>query len=386
MTNQKKMRLAQWRLEFEDGTSLPVTGSGLIGRDPVAATGEKVEHLVALADDTLSLSRTHLEFGIGEFGLWVRDRLSTNGSEIEVNGRRTPIERGSRIPAPSGCTIHMGARRLKVRMATGRVLPGVATIDWGVATHMGASRRQNQDAQCTAPPVFVVADGMGGHSAGELASRAAVEALSALAGQVPVTVEMLTACIADARARIGRISAGSGRAPGTTLSGVIVTQIDDVPSWLVVNMGDSRVYCLDAEGFRQITVDHSVVQELVAAGAITPSAAASHPVRHMLTRALLAGIDHPADMWLLPMTAGDRILVCSDGLTREVDDRAIAGILRATSDPRAAADELALAASDMRGHDDVTALVIDAVAVEAHQRPPVPVHDYRQVMRRDMVS
>jgi protein phosphatase len=84
-----------------------------------------------------------------------------------------------------------------------------------------------------------------------------------------------------------------------------------------------------------------------------------------LTRALLAGIEHPADVWLLPMIAGDRILVCSDGLTRELDDGYIAGVLRAISDPQLAADELARAAADAGGRDDVTALVIDAVAVAA---------------------
>jgi serine/threonine protein phosphatase PrpC len=360
-----KLRVPQFRLEFDDGSSLAVRGSGLIGRDPAAAAGESVEHLVALADDGLSLSRTHLEFGIGESGLWVRDRASTNGSAIEVAGRRTPMEPGLPVGAPSGCTIHMGARRAKVRTIPGRAVIGVATIDWGVASHVGAVRGHNQDAYCTQPPVFVVADGMGGHAAGDVASREAVEALSALVGHDQVTDQMLTACMSDARARIGRIAVDRGRPPGTTLSGVIVTYVDNVPSWMVVNIGDSRTYCLDSNGFRQVSIDHSVVQELIHAGAITKSAARSHPIRNALTRALLAGREHPADKWLLPITVGDRILVCSDGLTREVEDTYIAGVLRAIDDPQVAADELAKAAMDAGGRDDVTVLVIDAVAVRA---------------------
>ena len=360
-----RARLAQFRLEFDDGSSLTVRGRGLIGRDPAASAGEKVEHLVALADDTLSLSRTHLEFGIGESGLWVRDCASTNGSEVEVNERRTGIEPGLQVAAPSGCTIHMGARQVKVRTLSGPVTIGVATIDWGGATHVGAVRKHNEDTYCAEPPVFVVADGVGGHSAGEVASREAVEALLPLAGHLQVTGEMLTGCLADARARIGRISGDRGRPPGTTLSGVIVTQVDEAPYWMVVNIGDSRTYRLDSSGFRQISMDHTIAQELINTGRIAPAVANSIPMRNVLTRALLAAIEHPADMWLLPMIAGDRVLVCSDGLTREVDDRTIATVLRAASDPQAAANELARMAVDAGGHDNVTVLVVDAVDAPA---------------------
>lgn len=361
-----KPRPVQWRLEFDDGLSLAVTGIGLIGRNPAPAAGEAIEHFVTIADDTLSVSRTHLEFGMDEAGLWVRDRGSTNGSQlVEVNGRRTLIEPGLRVPAPSGCTLHMGARRFEVRTMTGRAVIGTATINWGLATHGGAVRNNNQDAYCTEPPVFVVADGMGGRSAGDVASREAVVAMSALAGHEPVTMDMLRVCLADARARIGRISVEHGRPPGTTLSGVIVTQVEAVPSWMVVNIGDSRTYCLDADGFRQISVDHSLVQQLIDAGVLVPSAARSHPSRSVVTRALLAETEHWVDVWPVPMIVGDRILVCSDGLTSEVDDESIAAILRAISDPQLAANALVQAALEAGGHDNVTVLVVDAVAVDA---------------------
>jgi PPM family protein phosphatase len=358
-----KSRPAEFRLDFDDGFSVAVRGTGLIGRAPAPAAGESVEHCVALTDDALSLSRTHLAFGLTELGLWVRDCFSTNGSEIEVNGHRRPIQPGLQVAAPSGSTIHMGTRQMRVRVIPGRVVIGVATMDWGVATHVGAVRELNQDAYCLEPPVFVVADGMGGHPAGDLASREAVDEMSRLAGRAEVTGEMLTACLANARARIGRISTGRGRPPGTTLSGVIVTQVDAVPSWMVVNIGDSRTYLMNPDGFRQVSIDHSIVRELIDAGAVDPCAARSHPFRNVLTRALSAGVDHPADVWVLPMNAGDRLLVCSDGLTGEVDDGSIARVLRAIPDPQEAANELVKAAIDARGHDDVTALVIDAVAV-----------------------
>jgi hypothetical protein len=248
-----------FRLEFDDGTTVGIRGRGLIGRDRAPASGEIVEHLLTLADDTLSVSRTHLEFGIGESGLWIRDRSSTNGSAIEMKGRRIPIEPGLRVPAPTGCTIHLGARLVRVRIDQGHAMMDAATIDWGAATHAGAvhERRHedNQDAYFAGPPVFVVADGIGGHCAGEVASREAVQALLPLVGQVRVIGAMLTACLSDARARIARIAIDGGRPPGSTLSGVIATRVDGVPSWLVVNIGDSRTYRLDSDALHQLSVD-----------------------------------------------------------------------------------------------------------------------------------
>jgi serine/threonine protein phosphatase PrpC len=116
---------------------------------------------------------------------------------------------------------------------------------------------RNQDAYCAGSPVFVVADGMGGHCAGDVASREVIEAILPLVGRVPVTGAMLRACLTDARARIARIAVDSGRPPGSTLSGFIATRIDGVPSRVVVNIGDSRTYRLDTDAFRQLTIDHT---------------------------------------------------------------------------------------------------------------------------------
>jgi protein phosphatase len=361
-----KSWLSKFRLEFDDGSAIAVRGMGLIGRHPVPAGGENIKHLITLANDRLSVSRTHLEFGIGEAGLWIRDCFSTNGSDMEMYGRRSRMEPGRRVPAPVGCTIHLGSTsRVTVQMRPERAAIGSATINWGSATRTGARHDHNEDACGTCPPAFVVADGIGGHGAGDFASRAAVEALLPLSGDTRVTAEMLSARLSDARVLIDRIAADNRRPPGTTLSGVVVTEADEVPSWLIVNIGDSRTYLLNSDGFRQLTVDHTVMQELIDAGAMPASAASSHPARNLLTRALLAGKEYPADLWLLPMRVGDRVLVCSDGLTKEVDDRSIAAVLRAVSDPESAADELLNAAISAGARDDATALVVDVVAIRA---------------------
>jgi protein phosphatase len=135
----------------------------------------------------------------------------------------------------------------------------------------------------------------------------------------------------------------------------------------VVNIGDSRTYRLDLDDFRQLTIDHTVVQELIDAGAIASSAAASYPARNLLTRALLGATEHPADVSVLAMRAGDRILVCSDGLTRELDDGLIADVLRTTPEPHLAAESLITAAIGGGGHDDLTALVVDVRAIRGHR-------------------
>ena len=243
----------------------------------------------------------------------------------------------------------------------GRAEIGTAKVEWGVATHIGANHERNQDAYCTQPPVFVVADGIGGHTDGELASREVVQALLALSGQVSVDSGTLGEALQDARERIGRITSSGGRPPGSTLTGVIITQADGTPSWMVVNIGDSRTYRLDSAGMSQVTVDHSVVQHLIDAGAVVQSAGRELPFRNLLTRALFADEDHQPDVSLLPVTVGDRILACSDGVHGAFDASVIEQVLRAHRDPQSAADELVAMALKADGHDDMTAVVVDAV-------------------------
>jgi PPM family protein phosphatase len=245
----------------------------------------------------------------------------------------------------------------------GRAEIGAAKVEWGVATHIGAGHERNQDAYCTQPPVFVVADGIGGHADGHLASHEVIEALLALTGRDLVDVDMFTESLRDARARIGRRKVDGGRPPGSTLTGVLITNGAAGPSWMVANIGDSRTYRLDSAELKQLTVDHSVVQEMIDAGAVVQSARRDVPFRNMLTRAITAGDDYQPDVWFVPMSAGDRILACSDGVHGLIDHSAIELALRQNRDPQSAAEVLVHMAVDAGGYDDMTAVVVDAVAI-----------------------
>jgi PPM family protein phosphatase len=245
----------------------------------------------------------------------------------------------------------------------GRAEIGAAKVEWGVATHIGAGHAHNQDAYCTQPPVFVVADGIGGHADGHLASHEVVEALGALAGRVAVDVEMLTESVRQARERIGRIQVDGGRPPGSTLTGVLITQGATGPAWMVANIGDSRTYRLDSAELKQLSVDHSLVQELIDAGAVVSSARQHIPFRNLLTRAITAEDDHQPDVSFVPVGVGDRILACSDGVHGAMDHSVIERVLRENRDPQAAADQLVAMAVDADGHDDMTAVIVDAVDI-----------------------
>jgi len=356
-------RPLQCGLQFDDGSFLVVRGRGVIGRDPTRTDGDHPVHTVTLADGTCLISRTHLEFWTEQGTLWVRDCRSRNGSEVEIYGRRMRMRPGVAVPVPPTSTILIGRQRIRVRAVDHRAVIGAVTVQWGAATRAGPRRERNQDTFGARPPVFVVADGIGSHSAGELASREAVQALLAVAEHPEVTDAVLSSALADARARIDEIPVHDGkRPPGTTISGAIVTQHDGMPCWMVVNLGDSRTYRFDASGLHQISVDHSISQKLLEAG-VTAHAAPPSPIRNILTRALIGGVEHKPDVWRMPMRTGDRILVCSDGLSSAVDESRIRRVLQAHRDPQAAVDALIDAAMRAGGTDDTTAVVVDAVSI-----------------------
>ena len=150
-----------------------------------------------------------------------------------------------------------------------------------------------------------------------------------------------------------------GRRPGSTLTGVGLTQQGGLPCWLVFNIGDSRVYRLAGDAVEQVTLDHSEVGELVAEGILTPEEALFHPLRNILTRCLGMWPFPGVDTWPLEVTDGVRLLICSDGLTGEVSDARLASILRDLADPQEAADALVAAALEAGGHDNVTVIVLD---------------------------
>jgi protein phosphatase len=243
------------------------------------------------------------------------------------------------------------------------------TLRWGSATDVGRVRTLNEDSLLAVPGLFVVADGMGGHAAGEVASQLAVAEFARLAEQAAVRAEDVTETVRRANEHI--LSAGAERGDrfgmGTTLTGVGVVGSEGSEQLAVFNVGDSRVYRLAEGQLSQLTVDHSAVQELVDAGRLTAQAARSHPRRNVVTRSLGSDPGPAPDVWLVQPVTGDRFLVCSDGLTGELEDSAIAESLKAQSDPQAAADELVRQALAAGGHDNVTAVVLDVVEVLTEQ-------------------
>ena len=248
------------------------------------------------------------------------------------------------------------------------------TVVFGSATDAGLRRRVNEDSFIAAPPLFLVADGMGGHRAGDVASATAIEEFAGLVGRESVGVEDVRTALSRARRRIDALAAGETAGAGTTLTGVVIADIDGEGYWLAVNLGDSRTYRLSEGDFEQVSVDHSVVQELIDAGELDPAAAASDRRRNVITRAIGAGSDAEADYWLLPAEAGDRILVCSDGLSGELDREEIHAILLAEADPQAAATRLVHEAMLRGGRDNITAVVVDATAVRSRADRPSDHH------------
>ncbi|MHC5560011.1 PP2C family protein-serine/threonine phosphatase [Kocuria sp. U4B] len=276
----------------------------------------------------------------------------------------------------------------------------------GAATDRGLRRESNEDALVVTAAMCAVADGMGGHEAGEIASALCVRTLGAspLFGledfyEFPVEEPDAPLDVARFRATVERElrldpeipneaieavrrvrsvlwqadrhiqEACEGRA-GTTVTGVWLLQIDGRMLWIVFNTGDSRTYRLhpdrpgDVDGtpeLEQLTVDHSEVQYLVSIGQITSAQALVHPRRNVITRALGTGQVWEPDVWVLPARHGDRLLLCSDGLTNELSAAHMARVLAAVAHPKEAADVLLQAALRTGGRDNVTVIVADAV-------------------------
>lgn len=246
---------------------------------------------------------------------------------------------------------------------------GGARLACAAATDVGRVRQYNEDAFLAEPPLFVVADGMGGHHAGDVASALVVERLAPLAGTVPasgrpaVQIEAVVAELQEVNRLLIDTRDGGRDGPqmGTTAVGLAVVDHDGIPSWLVFNVGDSRAYRLTSGRLTQITRDHSVVQHLIDEGYLPPELARSHPKRHVITRALGVDDELDVDAWVLPMVAGERFLLCSDGLTEELDDDVIEAVLAAGRPADETTHELVEMAIDRGGSDNITAVVIDVV-------------------------
>ena len=247
---------------------------------------------------------------------------------------------------------------------------GELALDFSYASDVGNVRRLNEDSLLAAPPVFLVADGMGGHSFGDRASQSVVATFRSTLGTVDApSPESVVATIASANeALMAMREPGNDSVSGTTLTGLALVSTVSGYRWMVFNVGDSRVYRWDGRALEQVTVDHSAVQELLDAGQITALEALSHPHRNVVTRAIGVHDEVDADVWLLPVTGKQTFLVCSDGLSRELADDQIAQIL-AGHDPEGSgstiAERLVEAALAAGGRDNVSVIVVDSQMLAA---------------------
>ena len=232
----------------------------------------------------------------------------------------------------------------------------------GSATDTGLVRSVNQDLAVETGTLFAVADGMGGHAGGEVAARLAVDTLTVAFGSKP-TGAGLSEAVSEANRVVYEHSLENPelRGMGTTLTAAALVNEDGHDVIALVNVGDSRSYRFHDGELSQITVDHSLAEEMVRSGEISESEAAVHPHRHILTRALGVADDVAVDLWRVQPSRGDRLLLCSDGLTNELDETQITEVLGTVPDPQVAADLLVRAARTHGGSDNITVVVVDVV-------------------------
>lgn len=246
---------------------------------------------------------------------------------------------------------------------------------WGVRSDVGRVRQMNQDSLHAASGLFVVADGMGGHRGGEVASSVAVDSMASGSGYVE-SIEELVQRVRDANlAILDRADADSELlGMGTTLCAVAPLERD----WEggtrlgLVNVGDSRIYRFAGGRLEQITEDHSLVATLVRDGHVTAEEAATHPNRNVVTRALGTGPDIEVDYWELRAARDELYLLCSDGLFGEVTDSRIAATLRRLNDPGEVAEELVRLAMEGGARDNVTVVVLRVDAGDSSTNDDLP--------------
>jgi serine/threonine protein phosphatase PrpC len=236
-------------------------------------------------------------------------------------------------------------------------------------THVGVARANNQDSYATAPGLVVVADGMGGHRGGEVASAIAAKEMIRRF-DAPV-LEALVTGVEHANRRILDEAAADPNlhGMGTTVVALGLIEVEDGVALGAINVGDSRMYRLTGNVLEQLTEDHSLVEALVREGRITPAEAEVHPQRNIVTRAL-GVIEHvEVDSFHFVPKIGDRYLLCSDGLFNEVDAQTIATILATEVDPDVAVKQLVAAANQGGGRDNITTVIADIVAADEASMP-----------------
>ena len=241
------------------------------------------------------------------------------------------------------------------------------TLAWAAKTDTGLRREVNEDSFIAQAPLFAVADGMGGHAAGDFASAAVVTRLAEHGGKPVIATSDIDASLHRAVQDMGRGAGVTDEGSGTTVTGIALGIISHEPTWIVYNIGDSRVYRLVGGVLEQLTTDHSIVQELVDAGQITREEADTHPHSNVITRAVGFHEAPIPDYRAIAIEPGMRLLVCSDGLTKELTSYGIRHFLVANDRAEKAAGQLVDAALGNGGRDNITVIVIDVLAVV---RPP----------------
>lgn len=225
----------------------------------------------------------------------------------------------------------------------------------GGATHVGYVRESNQDSFLIKEGFYAVADGLGGHAAGEVASSLATQLLDELVDPKTATVESLRDAVLRANLEILERSRKPGyEGMGTTLTCALVR--DGHVS--IAHVGDSRAYAIRGNSITQLTEDHSVVWELVRAGTLTPEEAKVHPQKNVITRCLGIDPELEVDVVELDLSCGDHLLLCTDGLSGMASDEEILATLLSAPNPKAASEALVLLALEKGGRDNVTAVVV----------------------------
>lgn len=234
-------------------------------------------------------------------------------------------------------------------------------LDFAAVTHAGALKRVNEDSVLARPPVFAVADGISGCQRGELASSLVLRRLARLADEPDLTPDLVAAALNDAHAEVLAAQVRDHHRAATTLCGAVALEIGGAAYWIVFNAGDSRLYRQlgPGEPLLQLSVDHSHVQELVTAGVITPEQAERHPERHVITRAVGSPAGFRPDYWLVPIVPGERLLICTDGLLRDVEFDRVERIAVGEASAAQAVQELLDLALLAGARDNVSIVVVD---------------------------
>ncbi|MEG2459248.1 MAG: Stp1/IreP family PP2C-type Ser/Thr phosphatase [Raoultibacter sp.] len=263
---------------------------------------------------------------------------------------------------------HSSAQRARTRRP-------IATF--GSRTDIGCLRDHNEDSLIVTPPLFVVADGMGGHAAGEVASEIAVTTMAEKAPR-HADVEALGKAV-EAANRAVILAAGQSKereGMGTTVTSAIL----EGERLVIAQVGDSRAYLLHQGKLQQLTRDHSLMADMIDAGQLTAEEARVHPNRSVITRALGSDPRMVADLYEINVEAGDRLLLCSDGLSAMLEDDQIEAVTARTRDPQRCASSLVNEAIAAGGHDNITVIIVDVTGHSEKRR-----RRYTRKSRRRMV-